>query len=398
MAGFFQQFVRGAVNGFLGSPNLKDYTHASKTFTGNAYANAPKFKWLFHVYFDINKTFITDNAAVFPDTTNYGLLVKSIDLPKYQISLQELNQYNRKRYVQTKISYEPIRAVFHDDNANQIRHLWHAYYSYYYNDPSQPDAIATPLNAENGPSSAASELNNRNIYDNNYNQPNWGYLGEINTSSIGYRQKVPFFKSIKIYGFNQHNFALYELINPIIENFSHDNYNYAEGNGTMDSSMSIKYETVKYYSGALNGQNPGAIVNGFGNPGVYDTELSPINRPGTNKSIMGPNGLLESSTGVLNDLANGNILGAIQTAGRLGRTFKNPREILSTAKSELIQGAISAASNPQTVRSAFNLPALGGTTGVNSQAGSATNSRNTQAPPVQVASNSTIRGDNPGGP
>jgi len=49
MAGFFQNLLTDAVQGFFGSEYLRDYTHASKTFRTNAYGYAPKFKHLFHV-------------------------------------------------------------------------------------------------------------------------------------------------------------------------------------------------------------------------------------------------------------------------------------------------------------------------------------------------------------
>lgn len=384
MAGFFQQFLRGTMDGFLGSPYLKDYTHASKTFTTNAYANTPKFKWLFHVYFEAN----AENGSIYPfcaNLPNYGLLVKSIDLPKFNIPVTEMNQYNRKRLVQTKITYDPTRITFHDDNNNQVRNLWYSYYSYYYSDPSQPLNTTTP-------GDAASRLNNRNVYDADISdQLNWGYQGEISNSNLvtGRPQKVPFFKSIKIYGFNQHNYALYELINPIISDFNHDTYNYGDSTGTMENTMTIKYESVKYYQGALNGEDPGKFVSRFAEQGTYDKEVSPLSRPGTTRSIMGQGGLVDAGQGIMSDLASGNILGAVQTVGRVSRTFKNSQQLMQTAQSELVAGAISAASNPQTVRSIFNLPAKGATTGTGSQNSNATNAVSTQAPPVQVPGNTT---------
>ena len=77
MAGFFQPFLNGgagglvgsltsglasgakgiagdALKGFLTNDYLRDYTHASKTFVSNAYGYAPKYKFLFHVYFETN--------------------------------------------------------------------------------------------------------------------------------------------------------------------------------------------------------------------------------------------------------------------------------------------------------------------------------------------------------
>jgi len=351
------------------------------------------------VYFDVNKTLITDNQKIFPDTANPGLLVKTIDLPKFSIALTEMNQYNRKRYIQTKINYDPIRVTFHDDNSNVIRNLWHAYYSYYYNDPSQPGSLNTGPQSRTIPGQAATALNVRDIYSAQLpeGQRNWGYLGENGQNTMATTLgggKWPFFKSIKIYGFNQHNFSLYELINPIIESFQHDQYSYSESAGTLENSMSIRYESVKYFEGALNGQNPGSIVDRFAEDGVYDKELSPIAREGNNRNIMGKGGLVDSAQGVLSDLSNGNILGAIQTAGRISKTFKNKQQLLQSAKAELVGGVISAVSNPQTVRGLFNWPGQGATTGAGGQAGNATNVPRTTPPPINTSDNTPI----PGGP
>lgn len=387
MAGFFQQQLQGSgqitgqrhgaggTGGAQGTPFLRDYKHASKIFLTNAYGNAPKLKYLFHVYFDINESKISDNLKIFPDSANHGLLVKTIDLPKFQIPLTELNQYNRKRYVQTKINYEAVRATFHDDNANQIRNLWFAYYSYYYNDPNQPNNQGRALN---DPKTSASALNYRNIYDNDIqnNQRNWGYLGESfkSSQSILDDRKPSFFKSIKIYGFNQHNFVLYELINPMIENFSHDNYSYSDTTGTMECQMSFKYETVKYYDGQINGENPSAIVERFAETGMYDKELSPIARAGSNRAALGQGTLVDpGDTGTISDNSDDSGIGANDVPSRVNDVYANSQSILQEAQDDLLNGAYAAAGNDELQRSLFDFPGLGTTDGPDSQYGNSSN-------------------------
>ena len=39
-----------------------------------------------------------------------GVLVKSIDLPKFTVDVKDLNQYNRHTYIQDRIKYEPITS------------------------------------------------------------------------------------------------------------------------------------------------------------------------------------------------------------------------------------------------------------------------------------------------
>lgn len=400
MAGFFQEFLKGAAEGFFGAQYLRDYQHAAKIFRTNAYGNAPKFKWLFHVYFDINTTLVSQNPDIFPAPQIPGLLVKNINLPKFNITLAEMNQYNRKRYVQTKINYDPISIAFHDDNDSSIRQMWFNYYSYYYNDPTQPrapdgDAIGG-LIAGLGVDAAA-QLNIPNTYNPDISQQqSWGYRGEpANTSTstaIGIT-KAPFFKSIKIYGFNQHSFALYELINPIIERFEHDTYDYYQTNSTMENRMTIRYESVRYSQGALNGSDPSASVSGFGLPSDYDQTLSPIAKPGSNRNILGEGGLLDAGLGFVEDLQRGNILGAIQKAGTVRNTFKNPQNILQTAKSEILNGALNAAGNPQTVRSLFNFPTTSSVSGATAQQVGSGNYPNTNAPAINTPANTPINGN-----
>lgn len=345
MAGFFQQMLQGAASGFFNDAYLRDFRHASKTFTTDGFSNAPKFKWLFHVYFELNDQLVKTNPTV---GANHGLLVKNIQLPKFSITVAEMNQYNRKRNIQTKHSYDPVSVTFHDDNAGLIKKMWYDYYSYYYGDVTS--AATSTKNAS---------ITIPNIYESDISgNQNWGYMNEPSpsvTAAAAGQDKPPFFKSIKIYGFNQHNFSLYTLNNPMIERFEHDTYDYYQTNATMENRMTIRYESVGYEEGALNGQNPEASVKGFGNESVYDKLLSPISKPGGNKTIMGPGGLYDAGAGILNDLGSTppDLLGAAVKGLNVSRTWKNPKEILTATKSALIQGATTAASTQGTAAFSF---------------------------------------------
>ena len=87
-------FGQDFLNSFFGNDNVRDYTHASKVFRSNGYENSPRTKFLFHVYFNLNTTQIPQLGNIFstPDTSTIGLLVKTIDLPKFQVDVETLNQ------------------------------------------------------------------------------------------------------------------------------------------------------------------------------------------------------------------------------------------------------------------------------------------------------------------
>lgn len=357
-------FLNNIAGGFFGNDYLRDFQHAAKTFRSANYQNAPKFKFLFHVYFDLNVQGPKNSAT--STSSNFGLLVKNVKLPSYTLQTTELNQYNRKRIVQTKIKYDSIDITFHDDNRNLITSLWYDYYTYYYNDASlvkdkvffagSPGGTPAPDLTGGGITTRATQANynTRTQYSKSISgNDSWGYIGEPvlnNTSPNSDPVKIPFFNRITIFGLTQHNFIAYTLVNPIITKFNHDTYDYEQGGGIMQNTMSIDYETVVYNQGAIDGNKPDNLMFGFGNKENYDRVISPISTPGSTSNILGPTGLLNSAGGVITDLTspNANILGAIKTAGAIYNSAKNIN-LTTQIRSELTQGlqnALQGVNNP----------------------------------------------------
>jgi hypothetical protein len=339
-------FGQDFLSGFIGGRSLKDYAHASKTFRTNGYELAPRNKFLFHVYFTINTSEIRPLQTVFntSDQTAIGMLVKTIQLPNFSIDTETLNQYNRKRVIQKKVNYLPVRVEFHDDGGDLVRNMWYNYFSYYYKDPNQQYGSAPATNGTNGPSSTQPgfSYNSRDIYAANRPVNDWGFIGESydqGTSGLTSNDtngKPAFFRDITIYGFDQHKFAQYTLINPVIKEWNHDTYDYSQGNGTMSNTMSIEYETVKYYSGAIGESRPDTNVKGFADPARYDTVKSSLARPGSTASVLGQGGLLDAGIGIFEDLQSGGVagvVGAIQKAATVNQTFKG-KDLRSVVREE----------------------------------------------------------------
>ena len=358
LATFGQQIFKG----FTAVDGLRGYDHASRVFTPNGYELKPRFKFLFHVAFTINSAVIPKirGAIGLQDIANLSLVVKTVDLPKYTIATETLNQYNRKRVIQTKINYDPVNITFHDDGSDLVRNMWYNYYSYYYKDASQAYGATNNNNGSMGAEGNGTKgfgYNGRDIYnqDRMGGVNDWGYIGEaIDDGTVSSSGKPPFFSDIRIFGFDyQHKFAEYILINPLISNWAHDTYDYSQGNGLMQHSMTIAYETVKYKQGAPNKSAPG-----FANPAHYDTTPSPLARPGTTATILGQGGLLDAAGGIASDLQSGSVLGLIgaaQKAGTVYNTFKG-KNLKSIVKSEAtaIGTQVIVGSLPGAIRSVAN--------------------------------------------
>jgi hypothetical protein len=358
---FGQDFLKG----FIGSDaGLRDYTHASKTFRTNGYELAPRFKFNFHTYFNLNTSAIPflQKMVGNGDAASIGLSVKTVDLPSYQISVDTLNQYNRKRLVQNKIEYQPVTITFNDDGGDLIRTMWYNYFSYYYKDPVQqyegvPNTDGTSGNLQTTPTGFG--YNTRDTYSNDRFVNDWGYIGESYTDgTFSPEGKPPFFRDIKIYGLNQHKFAAYVLVNPMITDWRHDTYDYGQGGAAMTHTMTIKYETVKYYSGAIGKSRPDTNVVGFADPNYYDQTLSSLARPGSQATVLGQGGLLDAGVGIYEDLQRGDlfgILGATQKALNVNQTLKKtPLKDIVRTDAKAVKQDVLRNSLPGAMRNAAN--------------------------------------------
>jgi hypothetical protein len=367
-------FGEDFLQGFAGNDSLRDYQHAAKTFLSNGYELAPRNKFLFHVYFNVNLNIPTLKTALKDDVSKIGLLVKTVKLPSFNISVDSMNQYNRKRLVQTKIDYQPCDITFHDDSGDLIRNLWYNYYSYYYKDPTyQYDGGGQPVtNGTAGPLPLYQSGQSYNVgdqYSPSRTANDWGYIGDsytdtapnaLNTTGIG-SGKQSFFRDIRIFGMSQHSYAAYILINPLITTWTHDTYNYGEGGGIMEHSVNVKYEAVKYYSGAVGASRPDTYVQGFGDPAYYDTIRSPLARPGSTQSVLGQGGLIDAGLGIYDDLTRAqgpNILGAVQKATTVFQTWKkvDARAVINNEARAAVQTVLRQVSNSPTVKQVFPTP------------------------------------------
>ena len=274
-----------------GTTTLRDYRHAARIFTDDNFRLSPKYGFLFYVEFDFNPliTSVSNTAA-----QEMGMIVKSVNLPKYTVETKTHNAYNRKNIVQNSIKYDPITITFHDDQADNVRNFWYDYYSYFYRDPDYADATYTqPHKYENRPSF------------------NWGYTPK---PAVGYNnanghQPYQYIQAIRIYSLFQKNFSEYELINPIITSFKHGDHTNGEGTGTLQHEMSIQFETVKYYNGYVTSNNVGGFIDLH-----YDNTPSPIApSQGTDLVDNGAGGY-SHATDTITDLATVNIISTVASS------------------------------------------------------------------------------------
>ena len=310
-------FGQSELQPFPPGQGLRDYTHASKIFKSAGYDLAPRNKFLFYVYFNLNTNIPAVANLISGGKSNViGLMVKTAQLPSYSIDVGTMNQYNRKRLIQTKINYNPCQLVFNDDHSDLIRNMWYQYYQYYYSDPTYKYGNTPNQSGTLGEISGVFggfNYSTNDTYTPSRVVQHWGLSGQgysnpslqsLSSSLLtGPSSSVePFFRDITIYGMAQKSYAQYTMINPLITDWTHDTYDYSQGSGIVTHTMSIRYENVKYYSGAIGGDKPSDSVTGFADPAYYDPVPSPIAVPGSNNTVMSQGSIKVSKSGGKQDL------------------------------------------------------------------------------------------------
>lgn len=324
LSGIGNQFLDQLAQG----DQVKDYTHASKTFVDSLYRLSPKLQNLFYVYFDLNPQIAILDPANPNSNHELGMLVKSAPLPKFTIQNKTLNAYNRKSIIQERINYDPLTITFHDDSADVVRNFWQNYFNYYYRDADHSEPLYNQ------------------VYKNvSRQEQNWGYTPKTMSSE-------PYINSITVYSMHQKTFSSYSLIRPTITNFVHGQHQHGEYE-PMEHSMTIVYETVIYKSGTVSS----TTMPGFGDL-HYDKSPSPLTSlGGGTRSILGPGGLVEGASDVLTNIQNGNFGAAALGALRTGRNFKNA-DLKSVAAGELRTVGLNMLKGQSTTSPIF-VPTLG---------------------------------------
>ena len=264
--------------------NMADWQHASRLYVDGNQRLAPKTKYLYHVYFQLDPIV----ESILPElktkhNLEIGMLVKSADLPRYTAIVETKNKYNRKKNVQTGIQYQPINISFHDDNYGVTTALLEAYYRYYY--------------ADAGYGRVPGAYNKAGAGDNTYmgsnrNQYKYGLDNDIS---------VPFFQNIQITQLAKKTFTTYRIVNPIITDWQHDTVDNSVSD-MMTNNITVAYEAVHYERGVIEAgsqNNP----TGFGSQEHYDKQPSPISLLGGGQ--LGVGATLGAATDIYDYISKG---------------------------------------------------------------------------------------------
>jgi len=326
--GFLDNLVSGTLNP---KGNLGDFKHSSYLYNANSFRLAPKSKFLYQVVFELSPQALALNPVLSnKHREEINMLVKAVDLPKFQAQSEMRNQYNRKKNFQTSITYDPVQITLHDDNFGVTTALMEAYYRYYYKDGNYVDERTT------------SSFDPRSSYKGS----------EINRKKYGLDNgsRRPFFHRITIYQLARQTYTGFSLVNPLITQWGHDSLDNSDSSPTANQ-MTVAYESVFYLRGNVKQGDPAGFATTH-----YDLTPSPLRVAGGGTStILGAGGVADGVGSILDDISSGNFgIGSILKGVN---TFNNAKKLTSGGLREEglnLLGTVATAAAPALLGSISN--------------------------------------------
>lgn len=278
MPSFSSLFTSLTGAGFFYEKNPRHATYNFNQDAQSLYRNHPRFPFEYYININFNnvgsaKSYIAQyfNSA---DLAQIMPLVKTVDMPSMKVDTATLNQYNRKRMTQTKLSFEPVKIVFHDVADGKTLKLWDMYYRYYFADgieagkneskqseskaagnmsvdqliknltPTVNPAIKNLLFNTPIPKKATNTNGDKsiiqNIVSNTLDNHNFGF----NVRTVGNVRNL--IQSIDIYQVHGGRFNQVTLVNPRVSAFTHDVLSYAVSDKTLELTFTFEYEYAYY--------------------------------------------------------------------------------------------------------------------------------------------------------
>jgi len=246
--------------------------------SANNFAGAPRPRFLFMV------RFVRANGAGGKAWTN-GLTfaVRSADRPKLQPTVQELNQYNKKRLVQTGIKYSPVKMSFYDTTDASVMQMWSEYSNFYFGDFRQSTGSNWSYDI-----TAPQYVGGANGF---------GFSPQLNTDVVAsINSTAYFFDKIECYQVYAGEYVQYDLINPKISSFDPDGFDYEHSEAHV-VDISFEYEAVIYANGgapASIAKNP--VLNPFFK-NLPNQAYDPFTIPGYTPGSNAPGDYTQNPTG-----------------------------------------------------------------------------------------------------
>jgi hypothetical protein len=200
---------------------------------------SPKQKFLFQVQFFLDpKCFNEVQSGVSPLTlAKFGFFVKQIDRPKVEYTYEDVNMYNVRTRVLTRINHQPLNISLWDDARNTVGEFVNLYRRAYSPSARQDEYIGGNIEESGFTFSqgildpSARDFSTRAALPGNAKH----FLKEVKVSQV--------YSTHSTHQTHAFEMTVYRFFNPVIKSFDFDDVNHetGESNGI---TMQIDYDSL----------------------------------------------------------------------------------------------------------------------------------------------------------
>ena len=165
-------------------------------------------------------------------------LVRTADMPQVEFQTQTMNEYNKKKIVNTGVQYQPVTIRVVDTASNAWLQIIMKYFAYHY------------MNPRNKANQGDRDINSVNIGEGgiDFIGSQYGAGGPFDSNKYGYNPNLNpnFFERIDYVLYHAQKGVQYSLLNPTMVGFTHTPIDYAS-NELMEFTMTFQYEGFTTY-------------------------------------------------------------------------------------------------------------------------------------------------------
>lgn len=215
---------------------LRDSRHAANLFgfTGtrlNTGTPRHKFQYFINIRFNGAAGGFVGSFLGRSAQETVAALVKTVTMPNISVDTEVLQQYNRRKIIQTRVEPQNVQMTFHDTVDGRTLNLWEMYYEYYYRDGVASRKLGgAGVNMARFPHDTV-----RPRFEDDF-----GYNIE-RVQDI--RQLI---NAVEIFQVHGGKFTQTSLVAPTISNFTHDTLDYADTSGLMQFTLDFMPEAIVY--------------------------------------------------------------------------------------------------------------------------------------------------------
>ena len=227
-----------------GSYFLRDFKNA---YRFRPDVNPPRQQFNGYVNFILNRSLfnnLIDDPSGGPGGdkafgTTISSLVRTAELPSVDFQTEIKNSYNRKKIIQTGVTYNPVSMTVFDTIGNEWLTVLMKYFAYHFMDPrNKQDGTSRDIEGS---------VDRRGGFEVNDDGFGAGSLWDSNRAGINAQIDPHFFERIDIVLYHGQKLVQYSLHNPKLSSFKPSSIDYASSEA-MGFDLAFDYERFTTYS------------------------------------------------------------------------------------------------------------------------------------------------------